>query len=154
MYVWVIIHFNVMNVIMGLNRVEKKFFGKNFCMMFEMLQASGDWSDAIMLLSGTWADFCWWVVRNGWFYNFIVSHGDHTTVATLSTNCLVCWGFLSFIVESLPHNINHMFVVIWHYINEAELNWINRLFPPHSHSNGCIGTTVYHAHWRCLGLNH
>lgn len=31
-----------MNVIMGLSRVEKKFFGKNFCMMFEMLQASGD----------------------------------------------------------------------------------------------------------------
>lgn len=39
-----------MTVIMGLSRVEKKFFGKNFCMMFEMLQASGDWSDAIMLL--------------------------------------------------------------------------------------------------------
>lgn len=39
-----------MNVIMGLSRVEKKFFGKNFCMTFEMLQASGDWSDAMMLL--------------------------------------------------------------------------------------------------------
>lgn len=45
--------YDYMLLIMGLSRVEKKFFGKNFCMMFEMLQASGDWSDAIMLLSGT-----------------------------------------------------------------------------------------------------